>query len=111
MGYEHGTARLASYTNSSSVIVAEVAKLYQRIKDPSIPIKRVNLSFNNIVEDEFRQMSLFSDIDEEIKEVKMQKAVISLKEKYGSNAVLKGMNLEEGGKTIERNNQIGGHRR
>ncbi|MCR4933075.1 MAG: DNA repair protein [Lachnospiraceae bacterium] len=111
MGYEHGTVRLASYTNSSSVIVAEVAKLYQRIKDPAIPIKRVNLSFNNIVEDEFRQMSLFSDIDEEIKEVKMQKAVISLKEKYGSNAVLKGMNLEEGGKTIERNNQIGGHRR
>ncbi|MBQ9862772.1 MAG: DNA repair protein [Lachnospiraceae bacterium] len=111
MGYEHGSARLASYTNSSSVIVAEVAKLYQRIKDPSIPIRRVNLSFNNIVEDEFRQMSLFNDIDEEIKEVKMQKAVISLKEKYGSNAVLKGMNLEEGGKTIERNNQIGGHRR
>lgn len=111
IGSENGSARLSVPTNSAKVIVSEMEKLYKRIKDPSIPLRRINISFNNIVDDEFRQMDLFTDFDEVVKETKMQKAMISIKERYGKNAILKGMNLEEGGRTIERNEQIGGHKK
>lgn len=108
---ERGTIKLLSPTNSARVIVPAVEKLYLRIKDPELPIRRVNITFNNIVDDEYRQMDLFTDYDEAEREIKVQKAMIEIKDRFGKNAVLRGMNLEEGGKTIERNEQIGGHRR
>lgn len=108
---DRGTAKLLSPTNASSVIVPVVEKLYLRIKDPTLNVRRLNISFNNIMEDEYRQLDLFTDYTEIEKETKVQKAMLSLKERFGKNAVLKGMNLEEGGTTIERNNQIGGHKK
>lgn len=108
---ERGSAHLYSPTNSANIIVPVVRSLYDRIKDPDIPVRRMNVSFNNIVDDEYRQLDLFSNFEEEEKEKRMQRAMLSVKQKYGKNAMLKGMNLEEGGTTIDRNNQIGGHRR
>ena len=61
------------------------------------------------MEDSYRQYDLFTDPLIIEREKNMQKAMIAIKKKYGKNAVLKGMNLEEGAKTMERNNQIGGH--
>ncbi len=108
---DRGTVRLRVPTSSSREIVPAVALLYDRIKDKNRAIRGVNLSCNNIEDGEYIQMDLFTDMDEREKENKMQQAMLSIKEKYGRNAILKGMNLEEGGTTIERNNQIGGHRK
>ena len=108
---DHGSVRLLSPTNSASTIVAATEKLYLAIKDPRMPLRHISISFNNIVDDEYRQLDLFTDYKGEEKENKVQKAMISIKDKYGKNAVVKGMNLEEGGTTIQRNNQIGGHRK
>jgi len=108
---ERGSVRLMSHTNNASIIVPAVEKLYLRIKDPDISLRRISLSFNNILDDEFRQLDLFTDYDKMDRENKMQKAMLTLKDRFGKNAVLKGMNLEEGGTTMERNNQIGGHKK
>ena len=108
---ERGSVRLLTPTDRASIIVPAVAELYNRIKDPNIPIRRISISFNNMVDAEYRQLSLFSDVEEDEKELRAQKAALSIKSRYGSNAVLKGMNLEAGGTTIERNNQIGGHKK
>lgn len=109
--YADGTVKLPVASSSSKMITTYVDELYDRIKDPRKNIKRVNLSFNNVVDETFRQYDLFTDPAELDKENRMQKAVISIKSKFGNNAILKGMNLEEGGTAIERNNQIGGHKR
>lgn len=104
-----GSIHLDTVTSQASVILPKMEELYNRIKNPNLPIRRVNISFNNMVEDAYRQYDLFSDPVIIEKEKNMQKAMLAIKKKYGKNAVLKGMNLEEGAKTIERNNQIGGH--
>ena len=109
--YTDGTARLSVASSSSRYIMEYVDALYDRIKDPKKDIKRVNLTFNNVVDETMRQYDLFTDPSELERENRMQKAVISIKHKFGNNAILKGMNLEKGGMTIERNNQIGGHRK
>jgi DNA polymerase V len=104
-----GSIKLDTVTSQASVILPEMEKLYDRIKDPRLPIRKVNVSFNNLVDDAYRQYDLFTNPVVLEKEKNLQKAMISIKKKYGKNSVLKGMNLEEGAKTMERNNQIGGH--
>lgn len=108
----HGTISLDTETNADIMIVPAAAKLYRQIVDPDFPVRRMNLSFNNVVPEEYQQYSLFTDISDEAmsKNRKMQEAVLSIKKKYGKNAILKGMNLEEAGMTRERNRQIGGHK-
>ena len=105
-----GTASLQNATSSAKTIIQEVTKLYERIKDKRYPIRRVNISFNNLMDDAYEQYDLFVNPMDQEKEKKMQKAMIGIKKKYGKNMVLKGMNLVEGAKTIERNKQIGGHK-
>ena len=109
--WDRGSVHLMTPTDRASIIVPEVGKLYDRIKLPEFPLRRISISFNNVVDAEYRQLSLFSDVEEDEKELKAQKAALSIKSRFGSNAVLKGMNLEAGGTTIERNNQIGGHKK
>lgn len=111
MESERGTAKLHVATSSAKIIVKAVEELYLRIKDPSIPVRRINISYNNIVDADYVQYDLFTDPRELERETNMQKAMLTIKNKYGKNAILRGMNLEEGGTTIERNNQIGGHKR
>ncbi len=106
----HGTVSLDSETNADILIIPAVERLYERIINPELKIKRVNISCNQVVPEENYQYSFFADANELERNRKMQKAVISIKDRFGKNAILKGMNLEESGTTRERNNQIGGHR-
>lgn len=106
----HGTVSFMTPTNSARTILPLVEALYERLKDPALPIRRVNICCNRVTEEGYRQYDLFTDPAELEREHKMQQAVVGIKRKYGKNAILKGMNLEEGAMTMERNLQIGGHR-
>lgn len=106
----HGTAAMTSTTSSARQIIAYAVKLYERIMDRYTPIHRVTLTFNNVVDEVYQQYDLFSDPVELEREHRMQKAMLDIKEKFGKNAIVKGMNLQEGATTMERNRQIGGHR-
>jgi len=105
-----------------------VTELFERIVDKNLLIRRVNIAANHVVDeatvqktDSFEQLDLFTDYaavqakkeeeDAELeREKKMQKAMLEIKKKFGKNAVLKGINLEEGATTLDRNKQIGGHK-
>lgn len=106
----HGTISLGITTSSSSRIIAQTVKLYEQIVDKSVPIHRVSLTFNNVVDEKYQQYDLFTDPAELEREHQIQKAVLEIKERFGKNAILKGMNMEEGATTRERNQQIGGHK-
>lgn len=106
----HGTIRMTIITSSAKQIISYTERLYERIIDRNKPIRRMTLTFNNVVDEVYHQYDLFTDPVELEKEYKMQKAILDIKEKFGKNAVLKGMNLDEKGKTIDRNKQIGGHK-
>ena len=106
-----GTVSLLSETSSAKVILPEVEKLYERIVAYKWAlVHRINLSFNNVIEETCLQYDLFVDPAEREKERSMQKAMLDIKKKFGKNAILKGMNLEEGATAMERNHQIGGHK-
>lgn len=105
-----GTVSLRSATSSARIILPQVEQLYERITDAASPIRRVNLSFNRVVDEVYQQYDLFADPAELERERRMQKAMLDIKKKFGKNAILKGMNLEEGATTMERNRQIGGHK-
>lgn len=106
----NGTIRIHMATSSAKVVLPYVEQLYDRIVDRNCMIKRINMSFNNVVDEAYQQYDLFTDPAELERERKMQKAMLDIKKKFGKNAILKGMNLEEAATTIERNQQIGGHK-
>lgn len=124
----HGTTNLNKYTSSTKLIIDAVMELFERIVDKNLLIRRVNISANNVVdeesiekEDNIEQLNLFIDYkkvekekeEEKVKllrERKIQESILDIKKKYGKNAVLKGINLEEGATTVDRNKQIGGHK-
>ncbi|MBQ8731701.1 MAG: DNA repair protein [Oscillospiraceae bacterium] len=107
----HGSASIAVKTNVAGLLIPAVAALYDRIVDPSAPIRRVNLTCNRVEADTgFEQLSLFARPETGKREQKLQQAVLGIKERFGKNAILKGMNLEESATTRERNRQIGGHK-
>lgn len=126
--HAHVTINLGKYVSSSSFIIDAVMKSYDRVVDKNLTIRRVNIFANHVVaehaineKDEFNQMDLFTDYDnlavqqqkeqdELDREKRLQQTAIEIKKKYGKNAVLKGMNLEEGATTVQRNAQIGGHK-
>ena len=106
----HGTTTLDVETNSDLLLIPAAAKLYQRIVNPSYGIHRVNITCNNVMPEEYHQYHFFVDGEKVERSRKMQQAVISIKNKFGKDAILKGMNYEEGAMTRERNHQIGGHK-
>ncbi len=106
----HGTANLGTSSNSTKKIIAAVLNLYDNIISKDLMVRRVTLSANNLVEEGCEQFDLFTNPMELAKERKLQEAMLNIKKKFGKNAILKGMNLEEGATTMERNNQIGGHK-
>ena len=107
---DRGSISMSIPTSSAKTILPYIEQLYKKVVDPYTPIKRFNLSFNNVVDEMYQQYDIFTDPTELEKERKIQKAMIDIKKKFGKNAILKGMNLCEAGTTIERNQQIGGHR-
>ena len=107
-----GTVSLRGHTASSSRIIGSAASLFERICDRRLMVRRIFLTACNVVPEQeaVYQLDLFTDHEKSMKEMRLQKAVIYLRDRYGKNAVLKGVNLMEGARTIERNLEIGGHR-
>jgi len=128
--HAHGTAALERPSSSTKQIMDAAMDLYDRIVNKNLLIRRINVGVNHLIDEatacetsqmEFVQMDLFTDYDALSrqkqereaglrKERALQEAVLSAKKKYGKNAILKGMNLEKGATSIERNHQIGGHK-
>lgn len=128
----HGSINLPEYTSSTKEIMKAAVDLFSQIADPGLTVRRLNVVANNLLterdwkikkaeKDNCEQLDFFTDYSESErekealerehkKEKNMQKAIIDIRNKFGKNAVLKGMNLSEGGTTIERNGQIGGHK-
>ena len=122
--HAHGTANLERYTSSAKQIVAAVLALFDRIVDKKLLSRRMYLAANRVLpeadapdRDGMEQMDLFGDAQRRAeesaaleREKRMQQAVLRIKKRYGKNAILKGMNLEEGATAVSRNGQIGGHK-
>lgn len=108
----HGSFHLDTPTSADVVLIPEIEALYQRIVDPFMPIRRINISCNNLTDEceTFTQLSLFEEPKDTEKNKKIQQAVLKIKNQFGKNAIFKGMNLTESATTLERNNQIGGHK-
>ncbi|MDO4938965.1 MAG: DNA methylase [Lachnospiraceae bacterium] len=124
----HGTINLTSMTSSTDAIMKAVTELYEKIVDRNLLVRRAYVVANNVTYERilkmqpvYEQLDLFTDYEaalkeenaqseKERKERRIQEALLSIKERYGKNAVLKGMNLKEGAKTIERNQEVGGHK-
>ena len=127
--HAHGTANLDGHTSSTKKIMCAVSELFDRIVDKNLLVRRLNIVANHVLpeadapkkDDGFVQLDLFTDYAalelkqereraELEREKKMQKAMLTIKKKFGKNAILKGMNLEEGATAKDRNRQIGGHK-
>ena len=122
--HARGTINLDHRTSSNRIIGEAVIDLYDRIIDDRLLTRRINLTANDVVneeqfkiEDTYEQINLFTNYlelkrkkEKEKKELNLQRSIIEIKKKYGKNSILKGMNFEEGGTTIERNKQVGGHK-
>lgn len=126
--HAHGTANLGRRTSSTQLITEAVIELYERIVNPSLLVRRINVVANHIVserqaeaEQVMEQLDLFTDeaalqkrraeeAERLERERRMQHAVLNIKKRFGKNAILKGMNLQKGAMTMERNRQIGGHK-
>ncbi len=123
-----GSENLSGYTSSTREILEAVSRLYDRIVDKNLLVRRMNVVANDVLPDDGipaetpKQMDLFTDYAEEEekrkvrereleKERKMQETALSVQNRFGKNALLKGMNFEEGATTRERNEQIGGHKK
>lgn len=106
----HGTSSLVTATSSSRRLMDTTEELYRQIVDPTVPIRRITLTYNRVKDDCYQQYDLFCDPAEMEKERRMQNAMLDIKRKFGKNAIVRGMNLQEGATTLERNRQIGGHK-
>ena len=127
--HSHGTQNLGRHTSSTKLILDATSELFDRIANQDLLIRRLNIAANHVIDEAsapkpdaaFEQLDLFTDYaareaeqkKEEAdleRERKMQRAVLTIRRKYGKNAILKGMNLEEGATAKDRNEQIGGHK-
>ena len=109
----NGSAALETETNSARALVRAALAVYERVVSPHLPIRRVNICCNQLVsETELFQYSLLdSDTRESLqRDRRLQQTVLELKQKYGKNALLKGVDLTDCATAIERNGQIGGHK-
>ena len=123
----HGTINLEAKTSSTKIITEAIMKLFDKIVSKDLLIRRVYIFANNLTSEKntknqkiYKQISLFNeeennelnmyDKKKQEKEKHLQYTMLDIKKKFGKNAILKAMNLKEGATTIERNNQVGGHR-
>ena len=109
--HSSGSMQAPFATSSAKVLIDCALQIYDRIVRNDIGIKGFNISYNHVSDEAYMQYNLFVDPADLEKENRMQKAMIELKDRYGKNAIVKGMNLQEKGTAMERNLQIGGHRK
>ena len=127
--HAHGTRNLKAPTSSSKLMIDTVSELFDQIVNPDLLVRRIYLTVNRVISERqalsqpksAEQLDLFTDYEEEAKkqqaelessqkERKVQETLLKIKKKYGKNAILKGLNFEEGATAKERNQQIGGHK-
>ena len=122
--HAHGSVNLGGHTASAKVITAAVTELYGRIVNPALLVRRMTVTANHVLPEAqaaqdagCEQLDLFTDRAKQEqaeaaheRERRMQETILQIQRKYGKNALLKGMDLQEGATTIERNGQVGGHR-
>lgn len=120
----HSSENIGRYTASTKLIIQTAMSLFDRIVDKNLLVRRMYIVANHIMTEseaernsDYIQLDFFTDVnklrEEESglkKEKSMQDAIVKIKKKYGKNAIIKGMNLEEGATALERNRQIGGHK-
>lgn len=127
--HAHGTERLETYTSSTKKIINVATTLFDKIVDANLLIRRINIVAGHVLpedeapnrSDDCEQLDMFTDYaavqaqrqkeeDELNRERKVQEALLTIKKRFGKNAILKGMNLQEGATAKDRNEQIGGHK-
>lgn len=127
--HAHGTKNLKAPTSSSKLMIDTVSELFDQIVNPDLLVRRIYLTVNRVISERqalsqpkaAEQLDLFTDYEAEEKkklvelessqkERKVQETLLKIKKKYGKNAILKGLNFEEGATAKERNQQIGGHK-
>jgi len=126
--HAHGTINIDHKTSSAKIIIAKAVELYDRIINPDLLVRKINIVACNVVDESsvkeekhIKQIDLFTDFTDfkesqekehksEVEERKLASALLNIKKKYGKNAILKGMNFEEGATMRERNGQVGGHK-
>ncbi len=127
--HAHGTQNLDGHTSSAKKIMRATSELFDRIVDGNLLVRRLNITANHVLPESdaptkdggFEQLDLFTDHAEQearqkreqaalAREKKIQQTVLGIKKRFGKNAIVKGMNLEEGATAKERNEQIGGHK-
>ena len=105
-----GSAHFTGYTSSYKKIFEKISELFYKYTSPSLKIRRLNVSLNDVVHEEFCTYDLFSDVKAQEKERNIYKTVAEIKDKFGKNAILKGISLDKAATQRERNKMIGGHR-
>lgn len=118
--HAHGSERIGCYSSSTQRITDAALRLFDRIVNPDLLVRRICIAAGNIVSENSldpsqrsEQLSLFdapADTEAEARERRIQQAILHLRTRYGKNAVLRGMNLKQGATMKERNMQVGGHK-
>ena len=107
--YLRVSLKIPEITNSYQILNEYFINLFKENVDKRKLIRKVNLGFGNVVDEVYQNQTLFTDEQKMNKERQIQEAILSIKKKYGKNAIIKGMNLEDKATTISRNKLIGGH--
>lgn len=110
IGGSHGTVSFDRPTCLSCLVLPKIEELYRAVAVAGAPLRQINLCFNRVEPETFTQYGLLDDVEQLERERTLQKTISSLQHRYGRNALLKGMNLDDAGRTAERNTEIGGHR-
>lgn len=104
-----GSRKITNTTNSYRILLEEFKLLYKKIINPNYPIRQIGISFSNVKDEIYEQFDLFADQEDIEKEKRVQEALVHIRNKYGKNAVLKGMNFYEKATQRKRNGLVGGH--
>lgn len=100
---------ITNTTNSYKILLPYFLELYDKTTSKNLKIRRITIGFNDVKDEIYEQYDLFTDVEEASKDVKLQKTLVEIKNKYGKSSILRGMNLEEGATTLKRNKLVGGH--
>ena len=104
-----GSRKITNTTNSYRILLEEFKLLYKNIINPNYPIRQIGISFGNVKDEIYEQFDLFADQEDIEKEKRVQEALVHIRNKYGKNAVLKGMNFYDKATQRKRNGLVGGH--
>ncbi|MGN0546945.1 MAG: DNA repair protein [Acutalibacteraceae bacterium] len=104
-----GTRKLDGFTNSYKKIISHFEALYNETVNKAFPIRKISIGLNDLQDDYMASITLFTDVEAEERERKLQETVIDIKKRYGKNSILKGISYTEKATARSRNKMVGGH--